>query len=142
MEALNRTLSALIMFAALTSCGGDEVFEIPDEFRGDPFCALVTGTYGYFEDGSKRLVADWDENVAVGGCVCSTHEEIATGVHDEEINERALQACLSAAAELGYVSNECQEHYDAGQWLGNIRPCVEGGICEEVPPPELRCTGG
>lgn len=141
MAALTRSSSVVLLFAVLMSCGSDDVFEIPDEFRGDPFCALVVGTYGYFEDGSKRLVADWDENVAVGGCVCSTHEEIATGVHDEELNEKALAACQAAAAELPYVSNECQAHYESGQWLEEIYPCEPGSDFEEVPPPELRCTG-
>lgn len=137
---LVRTSIIALSLATALSCS-DDTTEIPEELRGDPYCLYVTGSWGYFEDGSQLLIGNWNAGVVVGGCVCATEDEIRSGVREDEMHDRALEQCELYASMQDFVSDECVEDYESGSWLGLVMNCKPGSGCENVPPPELHCAG-
>ena len=105
--------------SAVSGCSQDDV-EIPDELRGDPYCALIIGSHGYFEDGSQMLIADYSIEAVAVACVCSDSEEILSGARDQELNDLALEECQYWASTKDFVSDDCLADHASGEWLDII----------------------
>ena len=144
-EVLHRGLWRLSAHALAVCVAGigcaEDTTQIPEELRGDPYCMLIVGTYGHLEDGSNELILDYEREIVAAGCVCSNPENIESGERDEELNEAAFAVCQDQAAARGFVSDECREHYESGQWTGSISRCDAGSDCAQVPSPDLGCIG-
>ncbi len=118
LRAIALCLGALtfVGIGAVSGCSEDDV-EIPDELRGDPYCAVIVNSYGYFEDGTRLLIANYPRNAVAVSCVCSDLDEILSGARDQELNDLALEECQYWASTKDFVSNDCLEDYAAGEWL-------------------------
>ena len=126
--------------ASFNGCAAEPV-EIPDELRGDPYCALIIGTYGYFESGDRLLIVDYEDGYVAGGCVCAEDDEdVFSGALDDEINAASLEECRRQAASQDFVSDECEEDYANREWLDLI-VAAEGEYERLAPDGPDRCLG-
>lgn len=143
MATLSRGCLLGLALALGTGLGGvgcrDDIVEIPHDLRGDPYCALVVGTWGHFADGSVWLIANYETESVAGGCVCATAEEIESGARDDELNDAALAECKRQAATMDFAWDECEEDHATREWLDII---ILADDTSDIPPPTgLHCFG-
>ena len=135
---LRRLGLAVTLAASSTGCAADPT-ELPDELRGDPYCALIIGTHGYFEDGDRLLIVDYEDGHVAAGCICAEDEdEVFSGALDDEINAASLEECRRQAATQDFVSDECEDDYASGEWMDLIVKAEDDYAWLD---PELRCFG-
>jgi hypothetical protein len=123
----------------LSSCNEDTV-DIPDELVGEPFCMIVTGSWGHFEDGSKQLILWEGPHLSPAGCACIDRDERWEPDVGAMLAELAYQDCEAAAKQWDFVWNECLEDYEAGVWLNTIWWVGEGSDSTQFRPADLHCV--
>ncbi|MFV8753920.1 hypothetical protein ACNOYE_25525 [Nannocystaceae bacterium ST9] len=114
----------LVTLASLAGCQQRLAEGEPSTSR--TICTYVTMARVYDEQGTPvRMVLDVDgSNSEI--CLCLTPDELKSGDFDDWFNDRAFEACLEDAAELGYAeANDCDYWYEQGQWIKNIRVHVD-----------------
>jgi hypothetical protein len=133
--------ATLVLAATLLLTGpgcSDELVEIPEELRGDPYCALIIGTYGHYDDDNRWMIVNYATGFVAAGCICATASDIASGARDDELNDAALAECRAQAATKDFVWDECQIDYEAREWLDVIIRAE--GDDAHIKPPALRCV--
>lgn len=75
---------------------------------------------GIFADGSKRTISDEETHHVGTACLCLTQREYEMQLRHDELNEMTLQECKRLAAQHDFVSDNCEEQYEQGDWLNNV----------------------
>jgi hypothetical protein len=130
-------LGLALSLTATAGCG-DDVVDIPETQRGEPYCMIVSGAWGHFADGSVVNI-HWVDLHAAAGCACIDPDDRWDEDTLEMLNELAYQDCELAAKQWTLEWNECQEDFEAGTWLNSVAPVGEGSEDEHFRPPDLQC---
>lgn len=77
-------------------------------------------TTGIFADGSKRAISDESISRAGTVCLCLTEREYEMQLRHDEMNGMALEECKRLASQHDFVSDNCDEQYEQGDWLNNV----------------------
>ena len=111
----------LMLLLPLASCA-DRLADEPEPERM-PVCMLYPAR-GYEQEnqrGDPTLLLDADGSTG-RTCGCMTPEEFEDELRVDEFHERALLECQELAAT--FASDDCQEMYEAGEWLSLMRPAT------------------
>lgn len=132
-------ITVAVSLGQMSACSEDTV-EVPDELRGEPYCALIIGTYGHYDDDRRWLIVNYATEFVAVGCVCATPEDIESGARDDELNDAALAECEEQSATMDFAWDECQADHASREWLDVIISERSGDA--HLIPPDLRCIGG
>ncbi|WP_106390183.1 hypothetical protein [Enhygromyxa salina] len=123
----------------MSGCGDDDIVEIPEELRGEPWCMLIVGTWGHYDDGSSEMILNEATGSAAAGCLCASRDDILAGTRHDELNGVALDICQDIAATKNFAWDECQEDHDSGYWL--VAYVHAEGDDAHFKPAGLQCYG-
>jgi hypothetical protein len=132
-----RVTLALMLGGLLGGCSDDFV-DVPDELIGKPYCMIVAGTWGYFADGTQKVVSNG--NQAAAGCACVRQEELRSEQNLARLNDLALAACEQAAKQWDFVWHECQQDHESGYWTNSLRYVGDDSDFPNLRPADLHCV--
>ena len=113
---MSRRRSALMAAALGLVLGCAERLASSDDPELVPYCMLYPATVS--RDGHNEFLVAADGSTG-RVCMCMTFEDYLMQTYVEELNDWALEECLELAAD--FDTNDCQQMYDAGEWLTMVR---------------------
>lgn len=102
-------------------------------------CMLLTGTLGYWDDGTQQIVWDDANEQTASICTCMTEEELESHEIHEALNDQMLLECQRLSALMGFDWDECIEDHASGQWMGTTYRAGPGDYWASFAPADLDC---